>query len=164
MVQTQPLSGPKQKFLCPLKIRLAKLAVRVIMGRGPKPRNVNSWVPQGAEPAHLKRTDRIYWREDNLPAREVRKLAIDKVLSVKFAASLQYEPKNAYDIGFKAVDILFDSRAQEALEASDFTLDLDLAEASVFNIKKIDYCYNIGYISTITKMNEIKQMLKESGK
>ena len=70
MVQTQPLSGPKQKFLCPPKIRLAKLAVRVIMGRGPKPRNINSWVPQGAEQARLKRTDGIYWREDNLPARE----------------------------------------------------------------------------------------------
>ena len=70
MVQTQPLSGPKQKFLCPPKICLAKLAVRVIMGRGPKPRNINSWVPQGAEQARLKRTDGIYWREDNLPARE----------------------------------------------------------------------------------------------
>lgn len=100
---------------------------------------------------------------DNLPAREVRKLGVDKVLSVKFSAGLNFKPKNAYDIAFKAVDILFDNRSQEAIKESDYTLDLDLSQASVFNIKKIDYCYNIGYITTISNMKEIKKIIKEEG-
>lgn len=98
---------------------------------------------------------------DNLPAKEVRKLGVDKVLSVKFSAGLSFKPKNAYDIAFKAVDILFDNRSQEAVKESDYTLELDLSEASVFNIKKIDYCYNIGYITAISRMKEIKKIIKE---
>ncbi len=98
---------------------------------------------------------------DNLPAREVRKLGANKVLSVKFSAGLAFKPKNAYDIAFKAVDILFDNRSQDAIKESDYTLDLDVSQASVFNIKKIDYCYNMGYITTISRMKEIKKMMKE---
>ena len=96
---------------------------------------------------------------DNLPAKEVRNLGVDKVLSVKFSAGLNFKPKNAYDIAFKAVDILFDNRSGEAIRESDYTLDLDLSEASVFNIKKIDYCYNMGYITTLSHMREIKKSI-----
>ena len=81
---------------------------------------------------------------DNVPAGEVKKLGVDKVLTIKFSAGLTYEPKNIYEVAFKAVDILFDARAEEAMRQSDFVLDLDLSQASVFNTKKIDYCYNVG--------------------
>jgi len=99
---------------------------------------------------------------DNFPAGEVRKLGADKVLTIKFSSSLSYTPKNIYEVVFKSMDILFENRAQEAIKESDFVIDLDLSEASVFNIKKIDYCYNVGYITTITKVNEIKKMLENS--
>ena len=98
---------------------------------------------------------------DNVPAGEVRKLGANKVLTIKFSAGLNYEPKNIYEIAFKSVDILFEGRSQEAIHESDMVLDLDLSEASVFNIKKIDYCYNVGYITALTRMKEIKQMLEE---
>ncbi len=98
---------------------------------------------------------------DNVPAGEVKKLGVDKVLTIKFSAGLTYEPKNIYEVAFKAVDILFDARAEEAMRQSDFVLDLDLSQASVFNTKKIDYCYNVGYITTLTKIKEIKEMLRK---
>ncbi len=98
---------------------------------------------------------------DNVPAGEVRKLGADKVLTIKFSAGLTYDPKNIYEVAFKSIDILFDARAKEAMKESDFVLDLDLSKASVFNIKKIDYCYNIGYITTITKIKEIKKILEK---
>lgn len=98
---------------------------------------------------------------DNVPAGEVRKLGADKVLTVKFSAGLNYEPKNIYEVAFKSIDILFEQRAQEAIDESDFVMDIDVSEASVFNTKKIDYCYHVGYITAITKMQEIKQMLRE---
>jgi len=31
----------------------------------------------------------------------------------------------------------------------------------VFDTRKVDYCFEIGYIAAITKMKEIKDMLKE---
>lgn len=73
---------------------------------------------------------------------------------------MNYEPKNVYEVAFKAVDILMENRASEAIKTSDLVLDLDLSEANMFNIKKIDYCYNVGYITALTKIKEIKKMLK----
>lgn len=97
---------------------------------------------------------------DNVPAEEVRKLGATKVLTIKFSAGLNYVPKNIYEVAFKSIDILFEQRAQEAVNESDMVLDIDVSEASVFNTKKIDYCYNVGYITTIAKMKEIKEMLE----
>lgn len=98
---------------------------------------------------------------DNVPAGEVRKLGADKVLTIKFSAGLNYEPKNIYEVAFKSIDILVEGRAEEAARQSDLVIDLDLSGASVFNIKKIDYCYNIGYITALTKMKEIKEILEK---
>lgn len=56
---------------------------------------------------------------------------------------------------------MLEARSEDAIKQSDLVIDLDLADASVFNIKKIDYCYNIGYITTYAKIKEIKKMLEE---
>ena len=98
---------------------------------------------------------------DNVPAQEVRKLGVDKVITIKFGAGLDYEPKNIYDVAFKSIDIMFEQRDKYAIKESDFVLDLDVSEASVFNIKKIDYCYNVGYTTTLEKIEEIKKILEK---
>ena len=78
-----------------------------------------------------------------------------------FATALNYDPKNIYEIAFKSIDLLFEARSQEALHASDLVVDLEVSEASVFDVKKVDYCYNAGYITMLTKINEVKKMLNE---
>ena len=97
---------------------------------------------------------------DNVPAGEVKKLGVDKVLTIKFSAGLNYEPKNIYEVSFKAIDILCDKAAEESVKQSDMVIDLDLSSVSVFNIKKIEYCYNVGYITALAKIKEIKEMLE----
>jgi len=96
---------------------------------------------------------------DNVPVQEVKDLGVDKIITVKFSSSLNYNPKNVYEVVSKSIDIIFDSREQAAVEASDYLIDLDLSEAAVFNINKIDYCYNIGYINTITNIRKINKAL-----
>lgn len=98
---------------------------------------------------------------DNVPAKEVRKLGADKVITLKFSSDLEYEPKNIYDVILKSVDILFDGRSQEAIHESDYVIDLKLPDARVFDTKKVDYCYEIGYMTAITNLIEIKDMLKK---
>ena len=98
---------------------------------------------------------------DNLPAHEVRKLGAEKVLSVRFSSKNTTDPKNLIEVGFKAVDLLFDQRTAAEVENSDLTLTLDLEEASVFNIKKIDYCYNQGYACAMENMVQIKEIFKD---
>ena len=70
------------------------------------------------------------------------------------------EPKNIYDVAFKSIDIIFEGREKEGIKESDYIINLEMPEASLFNIRKIDYCYNIGYITTLTKIKEIKKMLE----
>ena len=98
---------------------------------------------------------------NNLHADEVRNLGADKVLSIKFASELDNDPKSIYEIVFKSIDILFEARVKAVYEQSDYVVDLELPEADLFNAKKIDYCYNIGYTTTIEKIDEIKAMLEE---
>ena len=98
---------------------------------------------------------------DNLPSTSVRKLGADKVLAIRFSSDNQTDPKSMIEVITKSVDLLFAQRTASEVENSDFAITLDLPEASVFNIKKIDYCYNQGYITTIANMDKIKKMLKE---
>lgn len=97
---------------------------------------------------------------DNLPAQEVRKLGADKVLSIRFSSKNETDPKNVIEVALKSVDLLFEQRTESEIASSDYSITLDLAEASIFNIKKIDYCYNQGYIAAIENMSKIKSMLK----
>ena len=98
---------------------------------------------------------------DNLPAQEVRKLGADKVLSIRFSSKSDVDPKNVIEVALKSVDLLFEQRTDAEVQSSDFAMTLDLSEASVFNIKKIDYCYNQGYIAAIENMKKIKECLNK---
>lgn len=98
---------------------------------------------------------------DNLPAKEVRKLGAEKVLSIRFSSKGDTDPKNVIEVALKAVDLLFEQRTEAEIESSDYAITLNLPEANVFNIKKIDYCYNEGYIKTLENMKEIKEMLNK---
>lgn len=96
---------------------------------------------------------------DNLPSQEVKKLGDDKVLSIRFSSKNETDPKNVIEVAVKSIDLLFDQRTELEVANSDYSITLDLPEASVFNIKKIDYCYNQGYIATIENMPKIKAMI-----
>jgi NTE family protein len=95
---------------------------------------------------------------DNLPAQEVRRLGAEKVLSVRFSSEKNSDPKNLVEVAIKSVDLMFDQRTAAEIASSDYSITLDLAEASVFNIKKIDYCYEQGYITAMKNMAQIKEI------
>lgn len=95
---------------------------------------------------------------DNLPTDEVRKLGAEKVLSIRFSSENNNDPKNMLEVMMKSVDLMFDQRTAQEVESSDFAITLDLPEASIFNIRKIDYCYNQGYIAAMENMAKIKKI------
>lgn len=98
---------------------------------------------------------------DNAPADEVKKLGADKVLTVKFSAGGNFEPKNIFEVINKSVDLIIDGRNHEATKESDFVLDIDLTHITAFNTSKIEYCYNVGYITALENIRKIKKMIKE---
>lgn len=98
---------------------------------------------------------------DNIPADEVKKLGVDKVLAIKFVLGENVKPRGMYNIAMKCVDTIFEGLAKQSIDISDYVFNIDVSQANVFNIKKIDYCYNEGYKYAITKINELKRNIAE---
>lgn len=98
---------------------------------------------------------------DNIPADEVRKLDVDKVLTIKFVLNKNEQPKGMYGIALKCFDTIYEALSVPSIEMSDMVFDIDVSKASAFSISKIDYCYNEGYMYAISRVNEIKKMLRE---
>ncbi len=97
---------------------------------------------------------------DNIPADEVKKLGIDKVLTIKFVLNTNSKPRGMYNIAMKCVDTIFEGLARESINISDLVFDIDVSKSSSFSISKIDYCYEQGYQYAITRINELRKILK----
>ncbi len=97
---------------------------------------------------------------DNIPADEVKKLDVDKILSVKFILNKNLKPKGVYNIAMKSIDTIFEGLASECINISDIVFDIDVSKSSVFNIKKIDYCYEEGYKYAISQISRLRKVLQ----
>lgn len=98
---------------------------------------------------------------DNIPADEVKKLGVDKILTIKFVLNRNSKPRGIYGITMKCVDTIYEGLSREAIEMSDYLCDIDVSKANAFSIGKIDYCYEEGYKYAISRINEIRRMLQE---
>lgn len=98
---------------------------------------------------------------DNIPVNEMKKLDVDKILTVKFVLNKNEEPKGIFSIIMKCMDTIYEGLSKEAIKMSDYILDIDVSDTNSFNIKKIDYCYEEGYKYAINKIDEINKILEE---
>ena len=96
---------------------------------------------------------------DNVPVEELKKLGVDKTIAIKFPPSIEDKPKIAYDIVFKAIDIMFNDRDDRLISNSDYIINIDIVSSNVFNVKKIKDCYTKGYIETISYIRKLKEIL-----
>lgn len=96
---------------------------------------------------------------DNVPAEELKKLGVDQLITIKFPPKEVENPRNALDVLLRCMDIMFHEKDTRSAKCSDYILNLDLTSSSTFDIKKIDYCYEIGYQSTMQKIEKMKNML-----
>ncbi len=96
---------------------------------------------------------------DNIPVKELKRLGANKKLAVTFPSSEGENPKNAIDIFMRCMDIVFDDRDSKRILDSDYILKVDVASASVFDVKKINYCYDRGYVATIENIDRIEKAL-----
>ncbi len=97
---------------------------------------------------------------NNVPTDELNLLGADKTLTVRFPAGKDEDPKSALDVLFRCVDIAFDDRDEKRVKTSDYLLDIELASWNVFNVKKINFCYEEGYKIASQNMDEIKKSLE----
>ena len=96
---------------------------------------------------------------DNIPIKEVKKLGVDKTITIKFTPTKNTNPKNIYDMAFRSIDVIFDDRDVDRIKESDYIVDIELESLCTFNIKKIRHCYERGYIETTANIRKIKEKL-----
>ena len=96
---------------------------------------------------------------DNIPVEELNKLGVDKKITVTFPPDKKANPRNAIDIFMRCIDIVFDDRDSERIIDSDYILKVDVAQASVFDIKQLEFCYDRGYVETIENIDKIEKAL-----
>ncbi len=97
---------------------------------------------------------------DNLPTQEVKKLGVDKVIGVKFKSQSVKKQNSIYNVAMQSLDLMNENLIKESVENSDCIIDIDLKDVKSFNIKKLEFCYQQGYIQTIGDIIKIKNALK----
>lgn len=96
---------------------------------------------------------------NNIPADEVRKQGVDKVISVKFQSDPIDKTSNVMDIVMKTIDIMGSKISEKSLERSDYVLDVSTDKTGLLDIEKVDKCYKFGYDAVINKIDEIRESL-----
>lgn len=96
---------------------------------------------------------------NNVPVNEVKKQGADKVIAVKFDADTIEENSNLMDIVMKTLDIMGNKISEESLEMSDYILNVNTDKTGLFDIKKLDKCYEYGYKSVIDNLDKIKKVI-----
>lgn len=94
---------------------------------------------------------------NNIPAKEVKELGADKVISVKFDNDKIDNESNALDIGMKILDIMTEKIIDKDIEKSDYIITIPTDGTGILDIKKIDFCFKSGYETT---KKQIKEILK----
>jgi len=95
---------------------------------------------------------------DNIPAIEVKKYGVDKIISVKFDSDKITEQSNIMDIGMKVLDIMGNKVSEESLKASDIVLTIPTDGTGLLDTDNLDLCYKEGYNAVIENLEKIKSL------
>ena len=98
---------------------------------------------------------------NNIPVIEVKKQGIDKVLSVNFKADDIEDTSNYMDIAMRAIDLMGNKISEENLKQSDYILTIGTDRMGLLDVKKLDSCYQYGYVETVNQIDKIKEIIYE---
>lgn len=96
---------------------------------------------------------------DNIPVSEVKKQGADIVIAIKFKGENISKKSNIFDVVMKTIDIMGNRIIEEELNKSDYILEINLESIGMFDINKIEKCFEIGYESMKNKLDELKEIL-----
>lgn len=96
---------------------------------------------------------------NNIPVNEIKKQGADKVIAVNFDSQPVNKESNIMDLMMKTLDIMGDKISDENMANSDYILTIPSDGTGLLDTSKLDFCYQSGYKTTISKMKELKQLL-----
>lgn len=96
---------------------------------------------------------------DNIPVEEVRKQGADKVIAINFKADDIDEKSNIMDLTMRTLDIMGNKISEDNLNGSDLILTIGTDKTGLFDVEKLDSCYQYGYKAVEKNIEKIKQVL-----
>ena len=100
---------------------------------------------------------------DNIPVNEVFAQGADKVIAVKFKPISVDSRSNMMDIVMRTIDIIGNKIVEEDIKKSNLILTIPTDnDMGLLDISKIDDCFKYGYETTVKRMDEIINLLKDN--
>lgn len=96
---------------------------------------------------------------DNIPAKELKKIGADKVISIKFDSDTVDNKSNVMDILMKTLDIMGNKISEDDLNESDIILTIPSDGTGLLEIDKAKFCYESGYKTVVKNIDKIKSIL-----
>lgn len=96
---------------------------------------------------------------ENVPAKELKRIGADKVISIKFDSDTVDTSSNVMDILMKTLDIMGSKISEESLNESDIVLTIPTDGTGLLETDKAKFCYNSGYETVINNIDKIKRIL-----
>ena len=97
---------------------------------------------------------------ENVPWKILKENGADKIISVIFQNKIEEKNKiNIFDTISNSIEILCHELSNYELEDADYLLKIKTKDISLLDKSKIKYLYQLGYIETKGKMDEIKKII-----
>ena len=97
---------------------------------------------------------------DNIPVIPLKQIYNKKIIAVNFASDKVEINSDVMDIVMKTLDIMGNKIAENGLEQSDLTITVPTDGTGLFDIEKLDKCYQFGYDTVIKNLDKIKEVAK----
>ena len=92
---------------------------------------------------------------DNVPVLPLKQVYDKKIIAVNFEADPVKSERDVMDIIMKTLDIMGNKISEKSLEQSDLLLTVPTDSAGLFDIGKLDKCYQFGYDAVIKNLDKI---------
>lgn len=97
---------------------------------------------------------------DNVPVIPLKKIYNKKIVAVNFESDKVEPNSDVMDIVMKTLDIMGNKIAENGLKQSDLIITVPTDGTGLFDIEKLDKCYQFGYDTVIKNLDKIRKVAK----
>ena len=96
---------------------------------------------------------------DNTPVLPLKQICDKKIIAVNFESDSVGEDFDVMDVIMKSLDIMGNKISEKSFEQSDLILTIPTDGAGLFDIDKLDKCYQFGYNTVMRNLKKFRDLL-----
>ncbi len=96
---------------------------------------------------------------DNTPVLPLKEICDKKIIAVNFESDSVGEDCDVMDVIMKSLDIMGNKISEKSFEQSDLILTIPTDGAGLFDIDKLDKCYQFGYNTVMRNLKKFRDLL-----